>query len=157
LKRTALGLPWEPGQHGGRDPYLCEEDVAAFEGMVVQHANQLNCLTTHQAMYIALFLKKARLVKACDLLESIGSGSLQKCGYDFQDVAAGSVRSDGNRCARVIEQGDQRQNKTHATSYTFGHGDNEQKTIGTNLRALTSTKRRARPALARSRGQEPSA
>jgi hypothetical protein len=76
LKRTALGLVWEPGQSGGRDPYLCEEDVAAFEGMVVQHANQMNCLTTHQAMYIAFFLRKARLVKASDLLESIGSVEL---------------------------------------------------------------------------------
>jgi hypothetical protein len=61
---------------GGRDPYLCDEDAADIEGMVVQHANQMNCLTTLQAIDIAWFLKKARQVKASDLLMSIGSDRL---------------------------------------------------------------------------------
>jgi hypothetical protein len=61
---------------GGRDSYLCEEDASAFEGLVVQHANQMNCLTTLQAIDIAWLLRRVRQVKASDLLASIGSADL---------------------------------------------------------------------------------
>jgi hypothetical protein len=62
LRRTALGLYWEPGMKGGRDPYLCDEDAADIEGLVVQHANQMNCPTTLQAIDIAWFLNKTPLI-----------------------------------------------------------------------------------------------
>jgi hypothetical protein len=76
LRRTALGLFWEPGYQGGTDHYLCHDDVAKFEAMVVQHANQMNCITTAQAIDIAWFLKRARYLQASDLLNSIESFTL---------------------------------------------------------------------------------
>jgi hypothetical protein len=66
--------------NGGPDPYLCYEDTTAFEGLVVQYVNQMNCLSTCQALDIALFLKKARHAKAAALLESIGSNKLAEIG-----------------------------------------------------------------------------
>jgi hypothetical protein len=43
---------------GRTDPYLCFEDVAAFEGLDVQHVNQMNYVSTWQALDVALFVKK---------------------------------------------------------------------------------------------------
>jgi hypothetical protein len=73
LKRTALGLCWEPGMTGGTHPYLCDEDAMAFEGLVVQEAANMNCITTQQAMKIAWFLKRTRYKLAIDFVSSIGS------------------------------------------------------------------------------------
>jgi hypothetical protein len=76
LKRTALGLRWQPGMTGGTDPYLCDEDAMAFEGFIVQEAANLNCITTQQAIKIAWFLKRTRHKLAIDLLCAIGSKAL---------------------------------------------------------------------------------
>jgi hypothetical protein len=42
---------------GGTDPYLCDEDAMAFEGLVVQEAANMNCIMTQQARLGALMLK----------------------------------------------------------------------------------------------------
>jgi hypothetical protein len=76
LKRTALGLSWEPGMRGGTDPYLCAEDVSTFEGLIVEHTGAMKCISTREALSIAHHLKTTRHQTAIALLESIGSRGL---------------------------------------------------------------------------------
>jgi hypothetical protein len=61
---------------GGTDPYLCQADAMAFEGLVVEHAGQMKCLTTSEALAIAHYLRRARQDRAITLLMSIGSDGL---------------------------------------------------------------------------------
>jgi hypothetical protein len=75
LRRTALY--WEPGMGGGEgDPYLCQEDVITFEDLVVEHAENMKCFSTREALAIVHCLRQARQHKAITLLRSIGSDGL---------------------------------------------------------------------------------
>jgi hypothetical protein len=76
LRRTALGLFWEPGRVVGRDPFLCQEDAMILEGIIVAQANDLNAITKREAVDFAYMLKMGRHIKAVDLLRSIGSTEL---------------------------------------------------------------------------------
>jgi hypothetical protein len=76
LKRTILGLYWTPGMTGGRDSYLCQADVMALEGLIVEHAGDMKCISICEALVIAHCLRQARQEKAITLLRSIGSDGL---------------------------------------------------------------------------------
>jgi hypothetical protein len=76
LTRTALGLDWEPGEGGGANPYLCEEDATIFSEIVKRAAAQLNCIGTNQGLSIAFRIREDRRAMAMRLLRSIGSDGL---------------------------------------------------------------------------------
>jgi hypothetical protein len=76
LNRTALPLCWEPTMNGGTDPYLCPEDMIAFEGLVVQHTGDVKCILTHKISAIGHDVPQACHDKAITLLKSIGSDGL---------------------------------------------------------------------------------
>jgi hypothetical protein len=72
LRRTSLGLLWEPGYRGGSDPYLCHDDSQALKDFIVDQAGEMHCITKHQATVAAYLLRVRRQKKAIELLESIG-------------------------------------------------------------------------------------
>jgi hypothetical protein len=61
---------------GGTDPYLCEDDVSTFKGLIAEYTGAMKCISTREALSIAHYLKNTRQQTAIALLESIGSHGL---------------------------------------------------------------------------------
>jgi hypothetical protein len=72
LRRTSLGLFWEPGHTGGTDYYLCHDDREALKHFITEQINEMNCITTYEETTAAYMLRIARQKKTIRLLESIG-------------------------------------------------------------------------------------
>jgi hypothetical protein len=73
LMRTALGQLWQSGNKGGTDYHLCNDDSDEFDRLIRAHAMDMNCITTPQAMNVAVNLKEQRQAKAIELLERFES------------------------------------------------------------------------------------
>ena len=69
--RTALGFRWEPGNQGGRDPYLCEEDANELVQAIQDASTALDCCPTHFVLNFAHQLKIDRVNKAFTFLQSL--------------------------------------------------------------------------------------
>jgi hypothetical protein len=76
LRKTALGLRWEPWCAGGNEPILCDEDMVRFQRIVQMQGQDLNCISTPQAQAIVRHLRMVRLESAVELLEKFGCPQL---------------------------------------------------------------------------------
>ena len=63
-----LGRYWEPGGHGGRNPYLGEIDFLIFKKKIDDECDNLNCIPTGVACAIAHQLATERVRFANELL-----------------------------------------------------------------------------------------
>lgn len=69
--RTALGLRWDVGDKGGRDPYLCPEDTEELISAVSSSAESLDSSPTCIVLNYAHELKIDRLTSAFKLLRQL--------------------------------------------------------------------------------------
>ena len=60
LKRAALGLYWEKGNHGGADPYLCERDQLTLKEIIEDSAYKGEALEAADIIDEAFKLKELR-------------------------------------------------------------------------------------------------
>ncbi|EAY01456.1 hypothetical protein TVAG_490440 [Trichomonas vaginalis G3] len=61
LKRAALGLYWEKGNHGGADPYLCERDQLTLKEIIEDSAYKGEALEAADIIDEAFKLKELRI------------------------------------------------------------------------------------------------
>ena len=72
LVRTASARWWTSGMSGGTDGYLAAPDEARFRDMVQSACDEVNCITSHVALSLALQLQKERISRARRILVGIG-------------------------------------------------------------------------------------
>jgi hypothetical protein len=68
LVRTACGRFWTHGVSGGRDAYLSDLDIIKVRDEAIARAQDLRCITAHDAITIAISLKCERLHRAAAIL-----------------------------------------------------------------------------------------
>ena len=78
LRRTAVGLYWEPGISGGTDPYLCDEDLIALVNYITDNARDANTLTVRDVLDAARELKRQRAHRAVAELVRLNNSKLTK-------------------------------------------------------------------------------
>lgn len=76
LIRTSEGRKWYKGMPGGGQTYLTDIDMIKFATLAEQASDELNCLSTPNALSLAVSLKKERLEKAKFLLRCTGCSGL---------------------------------------------------------------------------------
>ena len=72
LVRTACARWWVSGMSGGSDSYLATPDEDRFRDMVQSACDEVNCITSHVALSLALQLQKDRISRARRILVGIG-------------------------------------------------------------------------------------
>jgi hypothetical protein len=73
---TALIEKWEPQTNGGAPTYLSPYDTYRFLEDVRLRANEADCITVHDALELALSLKRERVNKAQNLLNGMNCEQL---------------------------------------------------------------------------------
>ena len=76
LVRTSQCKFWEPGYPGGNDTYLSLLDAIKFKSLIIEAANDANCVPTTIAISIAYSLRKERIQKAISILQDIRCNGL---------------------------------------------------------------------------------
>jgi hypothetical protein len=66
--RSCSGRFWDISYPGGAEPYLSDVDQALFKICVLEHMENLNCITTTNAIALAFTLKDQRVKSAIELL-----------------------------------------------------------------------------------------
>jgi hypothetical protein len=76
LKRTVLGHVWGSRLKGGRMTYLCLEDREAFLKEIQERADTLNCITTYEALNLAIDIHNTRVLIGVELLRKANSSEM---------------------------------------------------------------------------------
>lgn len=76
LVRTTEGRKWFKGMPGGGQTYLSDIDMIKFASLAEQACDELNCLSTPNALSLAVSLKKNRIEKSKFLLRCAGCAGL---------------------------------------------------------------------------------
>ena len=74
--RTVQGRNWTPGTMSGKNAFLSHIDQHLFHEIVKEAADEINCITTHEAFTQAMLLKRSRHKIAIDLLIQSNSEKL---------------------------------------------------------------------------------
>ena len=76
LVRTACARYWSRGMKGGTDSYLAPPDEERFRCFVTSACDEVNYLTSHVALSVALQLNRDRISRARQVLVAIGCDKL---------------------------------------------------------------------------------
>ena len=72
VKKTALGLPWEPNSKGGRNPFLCPTDLNTLKEEAIDRCQAgTNFIELDEFLELALEIKISRMLLAARFLKTI--------------------------------------------------------------------------------------
>jgi hypothetical protein len=81
---------------GGRDPYLSDLDLIKFREQALERAQELHCVTVHEATTITAALKRERVHRAAEILrmcrvflhDHLTTEAQPSCGwvYEFAEM-----------------------------------------------------------------------
>ena len=87
VKKTALGMPWDPESDGGRNPYLCPTDLELLKIQATDRCHSgTNFIEIDDFLEIASEIKVSRLIAGNHFLKFINSQKFAECFHGEEEV-----------------------------------------------------------------------